>query len=302
MVSDDGSAAVAQVRRFNRIVTERVGALNDHFLARDRPLGEARLLWEIGEAGCDVRSLRIRLGLDSGYVSRMLRSLESAGLVTVRPGASDKRVRFATLTERGSAECAVLDRRSDDFAASVLAALDSRQRAQLVEAMSDVERLLTASMVQIDVTDPKHVDARHCMAAYFAELDERFDVGFEAGQSLPADAGDLRPPAGLLLVARLRGRPIGCAAIKFHGDDPAEIKRMWVDREARGLGLGRRLLREIERAAAERGVTVLHLETNRSLHEAIALYRSCGYTEVEPFNDEPYAHHWFEKGVRPDCS
>jgi DNA-binding MarR family transcriptional regulator/GNAT superfamily N-acetyltransferase len=302
MVSHDGSAAVAQVRRFNRIVTERVGALNDHFLARDRPLGEARLLWEIGEAGCDVRSLRTRLGLDSGYVSRMLRSLESAGLVTVCPGASDKRVRSATLTERGSAERAVLDRRSDDFAASVLAALDSRQRAQLVEAMSDVERLLTASMVQIDVTDPKHLDARHCMAAYFAELDERFDVGFEAEQSLPADAGDLRPPAGLLLVARLRGRPIGCAAIKFHGDDPAEIKRMWVDREARGLGLGRRLLREIERAAAERGVTVLHLETNRSLHEAIALYRSCGYIEVEPFNDEPYAHHWFEKGLRPDCS
>jgi GNAT superfamily N-acetyltransferase len=165
--------------------------------------------------------------------------------------------------------------------------------------MSDVERLLTASMVQIDVTDPQHVDARYCMASYFDELDERFDVGFEAARSLPADAGDLRPPAGLLLVARLRSRPIGCAAIKFHAEGPAEIKRMWVDPEARGLGLGRRLLRDIEEHARQRDVAVLHLETNRSLVEAIALYRSCGYAEVEPFNDEPYAHHWFEKRLQP---
>ena len=77
--------AVSQVRSFNRLITLRVGALNDQYLARSRPLGEARLLWEIGVEGCDVRKLRSRLGLDSGYLSRLLRSLESVKLVRVEP-------------------------------------------------------------------------------------------------------------------------------------------------------------------------------------------------------------------------
>src|SRR3712207_4414108 len=92
---------IAQVRRFNRDVTQRVGALDDRFLARDRPLGEARVLWEIGAGGRDVRALRERLGLDSGYLSRLLRRLEADGLVTVEPGAPDRRVRIARLTRAG---------------------------------------------------------------------------------------------------------------------------------------------------------------------------------------------------------
>src|SRR3954468_22261692 len=97
-------AMVNQVRRFNRTVTARVGAVNDRFLGRDRPLGEARLLWEIGVGGCEVRSLRSRLDLDSGYTSRLLRSLEAAGLVTVVAGAEDRRVRTVRLTASGRAE------------------------------------------------------------------------------------------------------------------------------------------------------------------------------------------------------
>jgi len=100
------------------------------------------------------------------------------------------------------------------------------------------------------------------------------------------------------MIARLRGRPVGCGALKFHGRAPAELKRMWVSRDARGLGLGRRLLAELERHAIASGVKVVRLETNRTLKEAIALYRSSGYREVPRFNDEPYAHHWFEKRLR----
>jgi DNA-binding MarR family transcriptional regulator len=91
-------AMVDQVRRFNRTVTERVGALNDHFLGLERPLGEARLLWEIGLDGCEVRRLRSRLGLDSGYLSRLLRALEAAGLIDVAVSESDRRTRVARLT------------------------------------------------------------------------------------------------------------------------------------------------------------------------------------------------------------
>jgi ribosomal protein S18 acetylase RimI-like enzyme len=161
--------------------------------------------------------------------------------------------------------------------------------------MAEVERSLRASGVRFAVEDPASADARWCFAQYFAELDARFDAGFDPSLSITADAHELTPPAGALLIAREEGRAIGCGAVKFHPGTPAELKRMWVAPEARGIGLGRRLLAELERLAREQGVEVLRLETNGSLAEAIALYRTSGYREVEAFNDEPYAHHWFEK-------
>jgi DNA-binding MarR family transcriptional regulator/GNAT superfamily N-acetyltransferase len=287
--------AISQVRRFNRIVTQRVGALNDRFLARKRPLGEARLLWEIGSQGRAVRSLRTQLGLDSGYVSRLLRSLEAAGLVVVGADDSDRRVRVARLTPSGASERAVLDERSDQLAASLLAPLTMRQRARMVAAMADVERLLSAAMVEVTPIDPADPRARYCLTAYFAELGRRFEHGFDPGQSIPADDDELRPPAGVLLLVSLGADPIGCGALKFHGNEPAELKRMWVAESARGLGVGRRLLGALEHRAAISGAGTVRLETNKALTEAISLYRSAGYTEVSPFNEEAYAHHWFEK-------
>jgi DNA-binding MarR family transcriptional regulator/GNAT superfamily N-acetyltransferase len=286
---------VAEVRRFNRLVIERVGALNDHYLARDLPLGQARVLWEIGRGGCDVRTLRSRLGLDSGYLSRLLRELEAADLVVVEPSERDRRVRTARLTTAGVAERRLLDRRSDALARSLLEPLQERQRERLVAAMGEVERLLTSAMVEIRGVDPADPAARFCVREYFAELDRRFRTGFDPGASISADDDELRPPNGLMLVATLRDEAVGCGALKFHADTPTELKRMWVAPSARGLGIGRRILAELESEAARRGSRVLHLETNGSLTEAIALYRSAGYAEVDAFNDEPYAHHWFEK-------
>jgi DNA-binding MarR family transcriptional regulator/GNAT superfamily N-acetyltransferase len=291
--------AVEQVRRFNRVVTERVGALRDHFLGRQRPLGEARLLWEVGGEGAEIRELRARLSLDSGYLSRLLRSLEHERLVEVGTSPEDGRVRRVRLTRRGRAERAVLDRRAEGLARRVLEPLSEDQRERLVAAMSEVERLLTASLVDVAVEDPTSATARWCIDQYFAELNRRFDAGFDPARSLPADSSELAPPAGMLLVARLRGKAIGCGALKLHPGAPAELKRMWVDPSARGLGLGRRLLGELEARARAEGVRILHLETNRTLTEAIRLYRQNGFVEVPRFNDEPYAHHWFEKRLRP---
>lgn len=289
---------VDQVRRFNRTVTQRVGALDDRYLARDRPLGEARVLWEIG-VSCDVRVLRSRLDLDSGYLSRLLRSLESAGLIAVGANKDDRRVRVARLTAAGRRERRLLDRRSDELASEMLDPLNESQRQRLVDAMGEVERLLTASLVEIRETDPADPGARFCMTSYFEELGGRFESGFDPGRSNPAYENELRRPDGLLLVATLHGEAVGCGALKFHGRRPAELKRMWVAGSARGLGVGRRLLTELERYAAEQGARVIRLETNKALTEAIGLYRSAGYLEVEAFNDEPYAHHWFEKRLRP---
>ncbi|WP_234542503.1 bifunctional helix-turn-helix transcriptional regulator/GNAT family N-acetyltransferase [Streptomyces shenzhenensis] len=290
-------AQIEQVRRFNRTVTARVGVLHDRYLGRDRPIGEARLLWEIGERGDDVRRLRERLGLDSGYVSRLLRSLEGDGLVAVEPHPEDRRVRTVRLTEKGRAERALLDDRSDDLAGSLLQPLNATQRARLVAAMAEVELLLTAGTVTLDVVDPDHPDARHCLLAYFAELQERFDTGFDPERSLLPDAGELRPPRGLFLVARLHGEPVGCAGVKLPSGAPAEIKRMWVAPRARRLGLARRFLTELEARAARQGYDTLRLDTNKTLSAAISLYHSFGFQEVPAFNDEPYAHHWFEKPI-----
>jgi DNA-binding MarR family transcriptional regulator/GNAT superfamily N-acetyltransferase len=286
---------IDQVRRFNRTVTQRIGALDDAFLSRDRPLGQARVLWEIGPDGSDVKRLRSRLALDSGYLSRLLRSLESDGLVVVEPNESDGRARSARLTADGLAERAELDRRSEEAAAAILEPLSARQRDRLITEMAEVGRLLTASAVQITACAPGHPDARRAVRAYVTELAQRFDDGFDPALSISAADEEISPPAGLFLVATLHADPVGCGALKFHPGAPAEIKRMWVATEVRGLGLGRRLLAELEARAAARGVRTLRLETNRALAEAIGLYRSAGYREVAAFNDEPYAHHWFEK-------
>ena len=286
---------IDQVRRFNRTVTQRIGALNDAYLSRDRPLGQARVLCEIGSHGSDVKALRSRLDLDSGYLSRLLRALEGDGLVVVEPNGADARVRTARLTRHGLAERAELDRRSDEAAAGILDPLSARQRERLVTAMAEVERLLAASAVRVTGCDPRHPDARRAVRAYVTELADRFEAGFDPALSISATDDEMSPPAGLFLLATLHGEPAGCGALKFRPGARAEIKRMWVAPEARGLGLGRRLLTELEARAAARGVRTLRLETNRALTEAISLYRSAGYREVAAFNDEPYADHWFEK-------
>jgi DNA-binding MarR family transcriptional regulator/GNAT superfamily N-acetyltransferase len=285
---------VAQLRSFNRTVTQRVGALDSHFLGRARSLGASRLLFEIGPTGCDVRQLRARLDLDSGYMSRLLRGLERERMIRTAPSARDARVREVTLTRAGRRELAVLNRLSDQVARSVLDALSEPQRAALVTAMGSVERLFTASAVRLQVVDPRTRAARTCLESYFAELAVRFDAGFDPTRGIPATVDELTPPRGYFVLATLRGEPAGCGALKCHRAF-GEVKRMWVAPPSRGLGIGRRILERLEALARRRRIPLLRLETNRSLTEAQALYRASGYREVKAFNDEPYAHHWFEK-------
>lgn len=287
--------AIAEVRRFNRTVTQRVGALSDRFLALDRALGPSRVLWEIGSEGCEVRDLRSRLALDSGQTSRILRGLENEGMLTVSASASDGRVRVARLTADGLAEHALLNQRSDAIATSILAPLSDSQQDELITAMRTVARLMTASLVEIRAVDPAGEDAQACLRAYFAELGRRSELHFDPTKGSSAEPHELRPPAGTFLVAYLREEPIGCGAVKHHPNGPSDIKRMWVAASARGLGLGRRLLHELEALARGHGAPAARLDTNQRLVEAIEMYRSGGYVEVPAFNDEPFAHHWFQK-------
>ncbi|TDZ41758.1 bifunctional helix-turn-helix transcriptional regulator/GNAT family N-acetyltransferase [Mycobacteroides franklinii] len=288
------------LRSFNRTVTQRIGVLESEYLARDRPLGQSRVLWEIGENGCDIRELRARLGLDSGYLSRLLRALESAGLIDVNAADGDTRVRTARLTSTGSAELAELDRRSDDLAQSILEPLSENQRRRLADAMAEVEKLFVASQVQIAIMNTRSPEARYCIRSYFEEIATRLENGFDPALALPAGDAEPSAPAGLFLVATLHEEPVGCGGLKLlrNADsiiEAAEIKRVWISPNVRGMGLGKRILAELERQAAAHGAQAIRLDTNRALTEAIAMYRSAGYDEVAAFNEEKYAHHWFEK-------
>jgi GNAT superfamily N-acetyltransferase len=204
----------------------------------------------------------------------------------------------------GRAQRDVLDGRSDALAVSLLDPLSPAEREHMVEAMGTIERILIASSVTVSPIDPTDPAARECVRAYFAELDRRFDTGFDPSRSMSADDEELRPPRGVLVVAWLRERPVGCGALKFNSGQPSDLKRMWVAETERGFGVGRRLLNELESLAAAEGAEAVRLETNGTLLEAIGLYRSAGYTEVPAFNDEPYAHHWFQKqlGTPPKLS
>lgn len=286
---------IAHVRRFNRLVTQRAGALDDHFLGRDRPLGESRVLYEIGASGADLRDLRARLGLDSGYLSRLVQSLASAGLVALRSAPDDERVRRAELTSAGLAEVEEMNRRSDEAAAAILTPLSEPQRQRLVSAMAEAQRLLEAAGARIERVDPASREARWCISEFFAELDTRFEAGFDPGLSIRADDDELRPPTGAFLVASIDGEPVACGAVKSIAPGVGSLKRMWVASSVRGLGFGRRMLHALESQARELGLTTLRLETNRALAEAIRLYETSGYVEVAPFNTDPYADHWFEK-------
>jgi DNA-binding MarR family transcriptional regulator len=280
---------IALVRRFNRLVTRQVGALDDRFLGH-RPLGESRVLFEIGLEGASPRDIRARLGLDSGYLSRVIRSLEHDGLIEQQPNPEDRRTKRLSLTRAGRSELRALNRGSDALAEALLAPLTDDQRARLLRAQAEVTHLLAVSMVSVEAEDPASADARWCLSHYFAELVERFEEPFDPGRTLPADAADMVPPSGVFLIARISGRPAGCGALK-HG----ELVRMWVDRPHRGLGIGARILDALEQHAAALSHETVRLYTNRSLAEAKSMYRARGYVEIPRYNDDPYANHWFEK-------
>jgi GNAT superfamily N-acetyltransferase/DNA-binding MarR family transcriptional regulator len=287
MVTAVPARDIELVRSFNRLVTRQIGVLEHPYRGR-RPLGECRVLYEIGPDGASTRDVGARLGLDPAYLARLIGSLEGDRLIEVDEGE-------LRLTPAGRSLLRELNRDSDELAGSVLAPLNAEQRERLTRAQAEIRRLLAVSMVSVAVEDPDSEDARWCLSHYFAELAERFEEEFDPGRTLPADAADLVPPAGAFLIARVGGEPAGCGALKTQGPGVGEIMRMWVDRAHRGLGIGARLLDSLESHAAGLGHHTVRLYTNRSLSEAKAMYRSRRYEEIPRYNDDPYANHWFEK-------
>ena len=286
--------AISRIRRFNRAVSTEIGALDHSYLGRGRPLGAARVLCTIGESGAVVSELRDLLGLDSGLMSRLLRGLEDEGLITTTPCDQDGRRRVARPTEAGCAEIRAYDALSNERAGRILD-LSGAQSEAMLEAMDRITTILGQHRIEISEHHPDTPDARYCLQRYYDTLARRFDTGFDVAQSRDPDITDLTPPRGSFLVATLEGAPLGCVGVKGNGSELAEIKRLWVAPSARGIGLAGKLMEAAEHRASDLGITALRLDTNKALTEAIALYRKSGWHEIDAFNTERYAHHWFEK-------
>lgn len=284
---------VSRVRRFNRAVTSAVGALDNSFLGRGRPLGAARVLNAIGQGRSDVGEIREYLGLDSGLMSRLLRSLEDEGLIETDADEDDARRRVASLTRAGRREYAAYEALSNTQAEGFLAR--NSQREALLAAMDLIASALTRDGIALTEMDPRSDEARYCLGEYYAELGRRFKQGFDVSLSRDPDAKDMRRPRGSFIVALSDTLPIGCVGLKGTDHGYAEIKRLWVASSARGLGLGRRLMDAAEDAARTLGIALLRLDTNSALPEAGQLYRTTGWREIPRFNDDPYPDLFFEK-------
>jgi len=154
--------------------------------------------------------------------------------------------------------------------------------------------------LSVALEDPAGADARRCLAAYFAELAERFEEGFDAGGAGHRIGAEFAPPHGAFFVARLAGEAAGCGGFVTMDAETAEIKRVWTSPAARGLGVARALLTALEAEARARGFRRLRLDTNRALKEAQTMYQKAGYRDIERYNENPYAHRWFEKALWTD--
>jgi len=286
------------VRRFNRSYTQRIGVLDDSFLGLGMPLGPTRLLFEIGAAPGTAQALRDRLGLDSGYLSRLLRRLEHDGLVAVAPDPADRRRRQVTLTPAGLDRWAELERRSDERARLLIDPLTPRQRDRLARALAEADLLVRAATVTFSPADPSSDVARDVVGRYFAEIGRRF--GFDPSGETDKDVKLLVPPTGLFVVAVSDGEPVACGGVHTIASGVGELKRMWVHDDWRGAGLGSRLLRHLEQESRALGHGNLRLDTNGALTEAIGMYQRAGYLAIDRYNDNPWATHFFEKKLCAD--
>lgn len=286
---------ISRVRRFNRVVTAQVGALDTSFLGRGRPLGAARVLNAIGQGQSDVQAIRATLDLDSGLMSRLLRSLEEEGLIETLAHPQDARRRVARLTPAGRAEFEAYEQLSNEQAARFLGR--HARPEELLRAMDLVASALGRAQLALEEMDPRSAPAVYCLTEYYAELARRFDAGFDVALSCDPQADDMIRPRGVFLVAMSERLPIGCVGLKGNGGEVAEIKRLWVAPSARGLGLAHRLMAGAEAVARELAIKVLRLDTNKALPEAQKLYRSTGWQEIPRFNDDPYPDTFFEKRI-----
>ena len=282
-----------RLRRFNRLLTRRIGLLDERYLGSPLPFAQARLLYEIALlAPLGTHHLRRLLAVDAAALSRGLAGLLARRLVRRRTDVANARQRIVDVTPRGRRLLGTLDGRASARFGAMVDRLLAADRSRLAAAVDEARRLLIGAVVRIERRPAAHPDVAAAQAAYLGEVARRLGH--------PLDPWNQRPiaPATAFLVVDGR-RPVGCGALRRIAPGVGEIKRMWLHPDARSLGLGKRLLDALESAAAAAGDREIRLDTNAALGAAIALYEAAGYRRIARYNDNPDATHFYAKRLVP---
>jgi DNA-binding MarR family transcriptional regulator/N-acetylglutamate synthase-like GNAT family acetyltransferase len=280
---------VAAVRRFNRLYTRKIGVLQERAYRSPFSLAAVRVLYELAHRTKPTATeLGRELGLDPGYLSRLLRGFEKRGLVVRTRSERDARQRHLTLTAHGRKVFAPLDGRSHDEVATLLHALPSAEQARLVEAMGTIERLLgprPEAPGPYLIRPPQPGDLGwvvHRHGVLYAQeygYDERFEA--LVAEIVAQFVQHLAPKRERCWIAEREGEMVGCVFLVQHSTTVAQLRLLLVEPQARGLGIGRRLVSECVRFAGQAGYRKITLWTQSELRAARRLYEAAGFSLVK---------------------
>jgi len=287
MVENDMNGYVSAIRGFNRFYTRKIGVV-DGVASSPFSLAEARVLYELAHRGQPTATdIRKELGLDAGYMSRILRGFERRKLVTREQSKTDERQRFLSLTAKGRKAFAPLDERSNRDVAAMLEKLSPTERQQLVDAVQTVGRLLG------DKAEPRtpyllrqHQPGDmgwivHRQAILYAE-EYGWDGTYEAlaAEIVAQFIKNYDPKCERCWIAEKDGERVGAVFVAKASDQTAKLRLLHVEPEARGLGIGKRLVDECVRFARQAGYQKMALWTQSILHAARHLYKQAGFRIV----------------------
>jgi DNA-binding MarR family transcriptional regulator/GNAT superfamily N-acetyltransferase len=294
--------ATAAFRRFNRAYTRFLGTLNESYLATDYSLAEGRVLYELAtQPKPQAREVADALGLDTGYLSRILSKFERAGLVARATAKNDNRAVDLSLTARGRAALRMLNRRADQQAEGILANLSEDQRSKFIAALHTIEQTALGTRHEpppIVLRSHRPGDMGMVVHLEGAGYAEQFgwDETFEAlAARIAADfLTHFDEARERCWIAEMEGRQVGHIFLVRHRDqaDTAKLRLLYVDPAARGMGLGQRLVSECVGFAATAGYRKITLWTQSALTAAHRIYQGAGFRLV---SEEP--HHSFGKDL-----
>jgi DNA-binding MarR family transcriptional regulator/N-acetylglutamate synthase-like GNAT family acetyltransferase len=277
---------VAAVRRFNRFYTRQIGVLRRTYLGSPYSLAEMRVLYEIAHGARTASDIGRTLDLDAGYLSRVLRNFEKAGLISRKASPEDARQSHVALTAKGAKNFAPYEKRSQDDVAKMLGSLEPAEQTRLTQAMATIEQLLggdTNAMPSIVLRDPKHGDFGWIVARHAVVYADEYGWGdpFEGlcAQIVADYVNNHAPKMERCWIAEVNGENAGCVMlVKDKEPGTARIRLLLVDPKGRGLGLGTRLTDECVTFAREAGYRKVTLWTHSVLSAARHCYEKAGFT------------------------
>jgi DNA-binding MarR family transcriptional regulator/N-acetylglutamate synthase-like GNAT family acetyltransferase len=276
---------VAAVRAFNRFYTRKLEVLDQHLLKTPFSLSEARVLFELAHRGdLSAKDIGLELGLDPGYLSRIVQQFDEGGLISRKPLPSDRRQIQLSLTAKGRAAFAKLERTSQDHVGMMLGTLTGEDRRRLLGAMEVIERLLGASPASSPaiLRDPRPGDMGFVIQSHGALYGREygFDATFEAlvAEITAKFITSFDASRERCWIADIDGRPVGSVFLVRSSDEVAKLRLLLVEPSARGQGLGQRLVAECVSFAHVCGYRKITLWTQSNLVAARKIYQDAGFT------------------------